>query len=403
MPSATTVTTSVDEVLDQRSGVCQDFAHVMLACLRSHGLPARYVSGYLLTDPPPGRPRLLGADASHAWVAAYSPRTAGSSSIRPTTTSPTGATSRWPSGGDFADVVPLRGVILGGRGQTMEVAVSVDPALASLARSAGPRPRGAFARRRAAFGGMARRPGRRETVRIATEAPPWRTNSRARIRLPADDAELADAHRRRLAIAHRQPNARSPIGPGWFDSSWDLQRGLEVREGWSGDERVRGWVDDFLRRSARGRPHRLAEREHRHRVVARPVVARERVEVARAGDVARRRVAVLQLDQREQAVDGERRRRAGRAPCSTISAAREGRHDVGREQQRRARSCRPAARRRSAPAGRASSRTRRGSWRRCRSRRRRCACRSTWPSPSKSTAYLLKLDGMNCAMPSAPA
>ena len=54
----------------QRRGVCQDFAHLMLACLRGHGLPARYVSGYLLTDPPPGQPRLLGVDASHAWVAA---------------------------------------------------------------------------------------------------------------------------------------------------------------------------------------------------------------------------------------------------------------------------------------------------------------------------------------------
>ena len=57
-------------MLEQRSGVCQDFAHVMLACLRGQGLPARYVSGYLLTEPPPGRPRLLGVDASHAWVAA---------------------------------------------------------------------------------------------------------------------------------------------------------------------------------------------------------------------------------------------------------------------------------------------------------------------------------------------
>ena len=73
-PGATTVSTAVDEVLEQRSGVCQDFAHLMLGCLRGHGLPARYVSGYLLTDPPPGRPRLLGADASHAWVAAYAPR-----------------------------------------------------------------------------------------------------------------------------------------------------------------------------------------------------------------------------------------------------------------------------------------------------------------------------------------
>jgi transglutaminase-like putative cysteine protease len=126
-PETTTVTTSVDEVLAQRSGVCQDFAHVMIACLRSHGLPARYVSGYLLTDPPPGRPRLLGADASHAWVGAYSPRH-GWVEFDPTNDHH--ADARYitlASGADFADVVPLRGVILGGRGQTMKVAVSVIP------------------------------------------------------------------------------------------------------------------------------------------------------------------------------------------------------------------------------------------------------------------------------------
>ena len=126
-PGATTVATSVDQVLAQRSGVCQDFAHVMLAALRSHGLPARYVSGYLLTRPPPGRPRLLGADASHAWVSAWSPRH-GWVELDPT--NDTLADRRYvtlASGGDFADVVPLRGVILGGRGQTMEVGVSVVP------------------------------------------------------------------------------------------------------------------------------------------------------------------------------------------------------------------------------------------------------------------------------------
>ncbi|MEP6739215.1 MAG: transglutaminase family protein [Caldimonas sp.] len=126
-PGATTVTTSVDEVLAQKSGVCQDFAHLMLACLRGYGLPARYVSGYLLTDPPPGRPRLLGVDASHAWVAAYSP-VHGWVEFDPTNDTLADRrhiTLAW--GGDFADVVPLRGVILGGRGQRMEVAVSVIP------------------------------------------------------------------------------------------------------------------------------------------------------------------------------------------------------------------------------------------------------------------------------------
>jgi transglutaminase-like putative cysteine protease len=126
-PGTTTVKTSVEEVLAQRSGVCQDFAHVMIACLRSHGLPARYVSGYLLTEPPPGRPRLLGADVSHAWVAAYSPRH-GWVEFDPTNNQL--ADRRYITlgcGGDFGDVVPLRGVILGGRGQKMQVAVSVVP------------------------------------------------------------------------------------------------------------------------------------------------------------------------------------------------------------------------------------------------------------------------------------
>ena len=126
-PGATTVSTSVDEVLYQRSGVCQDFAHLMLACLRGHGLPARYVSGYLLTDPPPGMQRLMGADASHAWVAAYSPQH-GWVEFDPT--NDTLADQRYITlawGADFADAVPLRGVLLGGRSQRMSVEVSVIP------------------------------------------------------------------------------------------------------------------------------------------------------------------------------------------------------------------------------------------------------------------------------------
>ena len=126
-PGATTVSTSVDEVLYQRSGVCQDFAHLMLACLRGHGLPARYVSGYLLTDPPPGMPRLMGVDASHAWVAAYSPQH-GWVEFDPTNDQLADQryiTLTW--GADFADVVPLRGVIYGGGDQRMDVQVSVIP------------------------------------------------------------------------------------------------------------------------------------------------------------------------------------------------------------------------------------------------------------------------------------
>ncbi|MBX3607086.1 MAG: transglutaminase family protein [Piscinibacter sp.] len=126
-PGATTVSTSVDEVLVQKRGVCQDFAHLMLACLRGLGLPARYVSGYLLTEPPPGQPRLMGVDASHAWVAAHSPRH-GWVEFDPTNDQLADQryiTLAW--GADFADVVPLRGVILGGGTQTMDVAVSVLP------------------------------------------------------------------------------------------------------------------------------------------------------------------------------------------------------------------------------------------------------------------------------------
>jgi transglutaminase-like putative cysteine protease len=125
---ATTVSTSVDDVLQQRRGVCQDFAHLMLACLRGHGLAARYVSGYLLTDPPPGMPRLLGVDASHAWVAAHLP---GHGWVEFDPTNDQLADRRhitlaW--GADFADVVPLRGVILGGgAAQQMDVMVSVVP------------------------------------------------------------------------------------------------------------------------------------------------------------------------------------------------------------------------------------------------------------------------------------
>ncbi|MES2887109.1 MAG: transglutaminase family protein [Pseudomonadota bacterium] len=126
-PASTTVSTSVDEVLHQRRGVCQDFAHLMLAALRAHGLPARYVSGYLLTDPPAGQPRLVGVDASHAWVAAYSPLH-GWVEFDPTNDQRADRryiTLAW--GSDFADVVPVRGVILGGGEQEMTVSVNVLP------------------------------------------------------------------------------------------------------------------------------------------------------------------------------------------------------------------------------------------------------------------------------------
>ena len=124
---ATTVTTSVDEVLALRGGVCQDFAHLMLACLRTGA--CRRATSRATCSPirRPGGKRLLGADASHAWVAAYSPQH-GWVELDPTNDHL--ADRRYITlacGGDFADVVPLRGVILGGRGQKMTVAVSVIP------------------------------------------------------------------------------------------------------------------------------------------------------------------------------------------------------------------------------------------------------------------------------------
>jgi transglutaminase-like putative cysteine protease len=126
-PTATGIATPLLEVLEQRRGVCQDFAHLMIACLRSRGLAARYVSGYLLTQPPPGKPRLIGADASHAWVAVYCPAN-GWVEFDPTNNLHPGlghVTLAW--GRDFSDVSPLRGVILGGGGHDPDVEVTVLP------------------------------------------------------------------------------------------------------------------------------------------------------------------------------------------------------------------------------------------------------------------------------------
>ncbi|MBI2276985.1 MAG: transglutaminase family protein [Dechloromonas sp.] len=128
-PEATTVSTPVMEVLENKRGVCQDFAHLMIACLRALGLAARYVSGYLLTRPPPGKPRLIGADASHAWVSVYAPGSTydwvdfdPTNNLLPDTEHITVAIGR-----DFSDVSPLRGIILGGGGTEPEVAVTVVP------------------------------------------------------------------------------------------------------------------------------------------------------------------------------------------------------------------------------------------------------------------------------------
>ena len=130
--AATQVATPLVQVLEQRRGVCQDFAHLMLACLRSQGLAARYVSGYLLTQPPPGQPRLIGADASHAWISLYCPRH-GWVDFDPTNNllpNLEHITLGW--GRDFADVSPLRGVILGGGSHDPDVRVTVTPLEAPL-------------------------------------------------------------------------------------------------------------------------------------------------------------------------------------------------------------------------------------------------------------------------------
>jgi len=125
--SATSVATPLAEVLEMHRGVCQDFAHLMTGCLRVLGLPARYVSGYILTTPPPGHARLVGADASHAWVAVFCPE-AGWIDLDPTNdliVDDEHITLGW--GRDFSDVAPMRGVILGGGEQELEVKVTVTP------------------------------------------------------------------------------------------------------------------------------------------------------------------------------------------------------------------------------------------------------------------------------------
>ena len=127
LPQSTSVSTGALEALSLRHGVCQDFAHVLIGACRSLGLAARYVSGYLLTRPPPGRPRLVGADASHAWAAVWCPPY-GWLALDPTNDVPVGqdhVTLAW--GRDYADVAPLRGVIRGGSGTAPRVGVTVEP------------------------------------------------------------------------------------------------------------------------------------------------------------------------------------------------------------------------------------------------------------------------------------
>ncbi len=126
-PGFTSIATALGEVLAHRRGVCQDFAHLAIGALRSKGLAARYVSGYLETQPPPGQPRLRGADASHAWFSVYLPDL-GWVDFDPTNNQipmDRHITTAW--GRDYADVTPLRGVIFGGGARhRLEVAVDVE-------------------------------------------------------------------------------------------------------------------------------------------------------------------------------------------------------------------------------------------------------------------------------------
>lgn len=133
---STDISTPVLSAFGARRGVCQDFAHIMIGCLRASGLAARYVSGYLLTRPPPGRTRLVGADASHAWASVWCPSQDddgtwldldSTNDVIPSTSHVTLATGR-----DFGDVSPLRGIIRGGGEHTLAVGVTVRPVGSSI-------------------------------------------------------------------------------------------------------------------------------------------------------------------------------------------------------------------------------------------------------------------------------
>jgi transglutaminase-like putative cysteine protease len=125
---ATEIHTPIEQAFMLKKGVCQDFAHIMIGCLRTLGLAARYMSGYLLTTPPPGQARLRGADASHAWVSVYCPTAPGNwIEFDPTNNSIADLSHVCLAvGRDFGDVSPVRGVINGGGAHTIEIAVTVE-------------------------------------------------------------------------------------------------------------------------------------------------------------------------------------------------------------------------------------------------------------------------------------
>lgn len=127
-PAVTDVNTTTEQAFELRAGVCQDLAHVQIACLRSLGLPARYVSGYLRTLPPPGEERLVGADQSHAWISLYAGQALGWVDLDPTNNCIADA-SHVPIciGRDYSEVSPMRGVVLGGGETVLRVSVDVHP------------------------------------------------------------------------------------------------------------------------------------------------------------------------------------------------------------------------------------------------------------------------------------
>jgi transglutaminase-like putative cysteine protease len=130
-PSVTDISTPLSRVLRDKRGVCQDFAQLAVGCLRSLGLSARYVSGYLETQPPPGKPRLIGADASHAWASCFVPDH-GWLDLDPTNAVlPSERHVTLAVGRDFSDASPLRGVVLGGGSQRLSVSVTVEPVAAA--------------------------------------------------------------------------------------------------------------------------------------------------------------------------------------------------------------------------------------------------------------------------------
>ena len=127
MPDVTSVSTPITEVMEKKKGVCQDFAQIAIACIRSIGLPARYVSGYIETIPPPGKEKLVGTDASHAWFSIYIPKF-GWVDFDPTNNQiPENQHIVVGWGRDYYDVPPLKGVVYGSGSSKLKVSVDIRP------------------------------------------------------------------------------------------------------------------------------------------------------------------------------------------------------------------------------------------------------------------------------------